>query len=345
MAKKTTILDVAMAADVSIATVSRVLNNPKSVKEATRLRVQQAFDEVGYAVNPASLATAGENKPSQMLEKRAGRPERIVLTIVPDLRNPFYAEVLDGVISNADYHGYETILCRAKMSRYSLKQLERLVNKTNACGVLLMGKVAAPEVLEELNNYVPVVQCTEFEKDCDLPYVSIDDYAAARSVMELLLEKGRKRIALFNGPSQFKYAEERERGYKDALVQAGIAFDESLVTHQPIGEFELAVSNATRLLGCANPPDAVFAVSDVLAVAALRGAYRVGLRVPEDVAIVGFDDTFLSQICDPPLTTVRQRSSQMGSYACDALLALVEGRQLASRQILMDVDLLVREST
>lgn len=342
MAKKATIQDVALAANVSIATVSRVLNNPKAVKGATRMRVQQAFDKVGYAVDPAIIAS-DEDDEAEVAKER--KPENIILTIVPDLRNPFYAEVLDGIISRADYNGYELILSRAKMSRYSLKQLKRLVDKTNACGVLLLGKIASAEDLEALEQYLPVVQCTEFEKNCDLPYVSIDDYGAARSVMDLLLEKGRRRIALLNGPTQFKYAVERERGYNDALAQAGIPVEAGFVIHQSISEFELALSNASRLFARPDRPDAIFAVSDVLAVAAVRAARRAGLRIPEDVAIVGFDDTFLSQMCEPPLTTVRQRSSQMGAYACDTLLDLVKGRQLTSRQILMDVDLLVREST
>lgn len=340
MPKKTTILDVAKAAEVSIATVSRVLNNPQSVKDATRLRVQKAFADVGYAVDPALAAAAPPEK-----EPVARAASKMILTIVPDLSNPFYADVLEGIGSAADYQGYESVIYRVKESRYSLKQLRRLVDKLNVCGVLLLGKVAAPCDLEQLNEYVPVVQCAEFDSACNLPYVSIDDYAAAKTAMKLLIQNGRKRIALANGPQQFKYAMDRERGYYDALREAGLEIDESLVVHQSAIEFELAMSIMTQLVTKEKRLDAVFAVSDVLAVAAIKAANRAGLRVPQDIAVVGFDNTYIAQMCEPALTTVRQRGAQMGSYACEILLDLVHGVTVSHPQILMDVDLLVREST
>lgn len=342
MAKKVTIQDVAKAANVSIATVSRVLNNPQAVKNGTRLRVQQAFGEVGYGVTAPAL-TLPANVPDET--EVQSKPSHTILAILPELRNPFYADVLDGIISKADFRGYETVLYRAKMARYSLEELRELVVASHVCGVLTLGKISTPRDLEELNRYVPVVQCAEFEKECNLPYVSIDDYGAARSVMQLLLEKGRRRIALLNGPLQYKYAVERERGYFDALQEAGIERDDSLVIHQPVSEFDLALSSASRLLNTPERPDAIFAVSDVMAVAAIRAIHRANLRVPEDISVVGFDDTYIAQMCEPSLTTVRQRGSQMGTYAADILLDMVAGVQVANQQILMDVDLLVREST
>ncbi|WP_294498244.1 LacI family DNA-binding transcriptional regulator [uncultured Gemmiger sp.] len=342
MAKKVTIQDVAKAANVSIATVSRVLNNPQAVKNGTRLRVQQAFGEVGYgAAAPSMVLSASAPDETEAQSK----PSHTILAILPELRNPFYADVLDGIISKADFRGYETVLYRAKVARYSLEELRELVEAIHACGVLTLGKISTPKDLEELNRYVPVVQCAEFEKECGLPYVSIDDYGAAKSVMQLLLEKGRRRIALLNGPLQYKYAVERERGYFDALQGAGIERDDSLVIHQPVSEFDLALSSASRLLSLPERPDAIFAVSDVMAVASVRAIHRANLQVPEDIAVVGFDDTYIAQMCEPSLTTVRQRGSQMGAYATEILLDMVAGVQVANQQILMDVDLLVREST
>ena len=135
------------------------------------------------------------------------------------------------------------------------------------------------------------------------------------------------------------------RGEKDALREAGIEIDESLVVHQTAIEYELAMSVMTRLITKENYPDAVFAVSDVLAVAAIKAANRAGLRVPQDIAVVGFDDTYISQMSEPALTTVRQKGKQMGVYACEMLLDLVHGETVSHPQILMDVDLIVREST
>lgn len=345
MAKKVTIQDVAREAEVSIATVSRVLNKPETVKEMTKQRVLAACDKIEYKVPHFAGGSIADEDSQQPLMEYKPKTTRVILTILPELRNPFYADVMDGIISKADFRGYEVVLCRSKTALYSLKNLRRLVEGINACGVLLLGKIATPEVLKELNKYIRIVQCAEFEKESELPYVSIDDYSAARSVMQLLLNKGRKRIALLNGPLQFKFAAERERGYCDALREAGIEPTAELIVWQPVSEFELALSTTTRLLNQPNRPDAIFAVSDVMAVAALHAAHRAGLKVPQDVSIVGFDDTYISQMCQPSLTTVRQRGSQMGAYACEILLDLVNGVQVANQQVLMDVDLLIREST
>lgn len=341
MAKKVTIQDVARVADVSIATVSRVLNNPQAVRNGTRLRVLQAVGEVGYGVTAPSM-TLSASTPDEAGAQ--SEPSRTILAIVPELRNPFYADVLDGIISKADFRGYETMLYRAKMAQYSLKELRELVETIHACGVLTLGKISTPMDLEELNRYVPVVQCAEFEQECELPYVSIDDYGAAKSVVQLLLEKGRRRIALLNGPLRYKYAVERERGYCDALQEAGIELDESLMIHQPVSEFSAALSSASRLLSLPERPDAIFAVSDVMAVAAIRAIHRENLRVPEDISVVGFDDTYIAQMCEPSLTTVRQRGREMGAYATELLLDTVAGVEVTNQQLLMDVDLLVRDS-
>lgn len=345
MAKKATIQDVAKVANVSIATVSRVLNNPQSVKNLTRLRVEQAFHEVGYSAPHFSLAKTAPQETLPVLPESRLASSQVILTILPDMRNPFYVDVMDGIASKADYRGYETVFYRAKTAQYSFKSLKKLVEDTNSCGILLLGRIASPETLQELNQTVPIVQCAEFEMGSDLPYVSIDDYSAARSVMRLLLDKGKRRIALLNGPARFKYATERERSYREALEEAGLPIDTSLIVHQPVSEFDLAFSTASQLLGRPDRPDAIFAVSDVLAVATVRAAHRAGLRIPQDLAVVGFDDTYISQMCDPSLTTVRQRGSQMGAYACEILLDLADGMPVANRQVLMDVDLLVRDST
>lgn len=336
--KKATILDVAKAAEVSTATVSRVLNNPQSVRKITRMRVQQAFAETGYSVNAGPEGSFPG-------EARASRRSHNILTLIPDLRNPFYNDVLDGIRSLAEYEGYVSVLYQPKKSYYTVDQLKRLVDELNACGVLLLGKVAGAADLERLNTYVPVMQCAEFEADSDLPYVSIDDYAAAKTAMGLLLREGHRRIALSNGPLSFKYAVERERAYRDALREAGLPVDERLIVHQPEIEFELAMSNMARLITPEDHPDAVFAVSDIMAIAAVNTAIRVGLRVPEDISVIGFDGTYVSNLCNPPLTVIRQRGLQLGTYACRMLLDLIRGNPISNRHILVEADLVVRGTT
>lgn len=341
MAKKTTILDVAKAADVSIATVSRVLNNPQSVRASTRLRVQKAFSDTGYSLD----ATPAEPEEEPKKERKTEKSNHMLLVIVPDVKNPFYSDVLDGISTEAGYFGYDTILYQVHELRYTYEQLKNLVDALDVCGVLLLGKVARTRDLEQLGEYIPVVQCAEYVKSCSLPYVSIDDYAAAKTAMKLLIRNGRKKIALINGPIQYKYAEDRESAYRDTLQEAGLEVEESFIIHQSASEFDLAVSNVTQMLQKEGRPDAVFAVSDTLAVATVRAAKALGLRVPEDVSVIGFDGTYISNLCDPPLTVVRQPGQQLGTYACEMLVNIIRGTEVSNQHILLNVDLLVREST
>lgn len=340
MAKKATILDVAKAAEVSIATVSRVLNNPESVRTSTRLRVEKAFADTGYTVEPLEQETETVRR-----ERSEVSESRMLLTIIPDIKNPFYSDVMDGITAAAGFQGYDTIMYQVHELRYTFEQLKKLVDSVNVCGVLLLGKVARSHDLQLFSKYIPVVQCAEYVKSCNLPYVSIDDCAATKTAMKLLIQSGHKKIAMMNGPIQYKYAEERERAYRDAIEAAGLEYDEGLVIRQSVNEFELAVSNVSRLLRRNDRPDAIYAVSDTLGVAAVRAAKSLGLRVPEDVAVVGFDGTFVSNLCDPPLTVIRQPGYQLGSYACEMLINMIRGVDVSNPQILLNVELLVREST
>ena len=340
MAKKATILDVAKAAEVSIATVSRVLNNPETVRASTRMRVEKAFADTGYTVEPLDQEA---ETPKQ--ECSAAKESRMLLTIIPDIKNPFYSDLLDGITTAAGYQGYDTILYQMHELRYTFEQMKKLVDSINVCGVLLLGKVARSQELKKLCEYIPVVQCTEYVKDTDTPFVSIDDYVATKTAMKLLLQSGRKRIAMINGPIQYKYAEDRERAFRDAMEQAGLEVDESLVIRQAVFEFELAVSNISRILNRDDHPDAVYAVSDVLAVAAVKAAKAAGLRVPEDLAVIGFDGTYVSQLCDPPLTVIQQPAYQLGYYGCEMLINKIRGVDVSNPQILLNVELLVRGST
>lgn len=340
MAKKATILDVAKAAEVSIATVSRVLNNPGSVRTSTRLRVEKAFADTGYTVEPL------EREVETVKRAHLGESEsRMLLTIIPDIQNPFYSDVIDGISAAARYQGYDTILYQVHELRYTFEQLKMLIDSVNVSGVLLLGKVARSPDLKRLDEYIPVVQCTEYVKNCDIPYVSIDDYAATQTAMKVLLRSGRKRIAIANGPIQYKYAEDREQSFRDAMKQAGLEVNEEFVIRQPVSGFELAVSNISRILNREDRPDAIYAVSDTLGVAAVRAAKAAGLRVPEDVAVVGFDGTFVSQLCDPPLTVIRQPGYQLGCYGCEMLINKIRNADISNPQILLNVELLVREST
>lgn len=345
MTNKTTLMDIAKACDVSIATVSRVLNTPDSVKEETRLRIQQAMDEMGYVAEKTPESKQRERDAAEPASLRTEQSGGVLLTILPEMINPFYGDVVSGIIATADYHGYECVQYCARRPSYSFEQLRDLVDRLHAEGVILLGKITNTRDLERLNDYVPVLQCAEYDAQSKVPYVSIDDYAAAKTAVRMLLQAGHRRIAFANGPLNFKYATERERGYRDALKEAGLTVDERLITHQVTSELEIALAGMQRIITKEDHPDAVFAASDILAVAAVKAADRVGLKIPQEIAVLGFDGTYISNLVTPSLSTVSQRGSQMGAYACDMLITRLEGRQISNPQLIMDVHILVREST
>lgn len=345
MTRKITLLDVAKACEVSIATASRVLNNPESVKMATRQRVLAAMEEMGYTPEKTTEPKQKDVVRQQSPAESHTTDCRAILTILPDMINPFYTDVLKGIMSTADFHGYECIEYCIRKPSYSFEQIMQIVEHLRADGVILLGRIMGTTDLERLSAEIPVVQCAEYDANSTVPYVSIDDYAAAKMAVRLLLQGGHRRIALANGPLNFKYATERERGYCDALREAGLSVEARYITHQVPSDMEIAMAGMQRIITKEDHPDAVFAASDILAVAAVKTADRVGVRVPQDMAVLGFDGTYISNLITPSLSTVSQRGKQMGSYACDMLLDRINGRNISNPQLVMDVELLVREST
>ena len=159
-----------------------------------------------------------------------------------------------------------------------------------------------------------------------------------------MLSKGLRRIALLNGPQRFKYARQRKEGYLSAYKDLGLVPEESLMVTLPDISYAAAFSVMTQLLGCSNPPDSCFAVSDILAAAALKAAKRAGLRVPEDFRIAGFDNTYLSTLCDPAITTVSQPGYQLGFVAGELLMEKIANPEAPPSQILLDTELIIRDS-
>jgi DNA-binding LacI/PurR family transcriptional regulator len=200
-------------------------------------------------------------------------------------------------------------------------------------------------LLEKLNMRCPLVMCSEFCEGCDVSYVSIDDYSAGKNATDYLISIGQKKIALMNSTLENKYARHREEGYLTSLRNAGIEINENWITHVSDVSFNLALTAATHILNSNNRPDAFFAASDIFAAAIIKAAKKMGLSVPQDISVVGFDNTDISIIADPAITTISQPSFQMGYQACDLLLSKMSNPGTPNKQILLDTELIVRGST
>lgn len=175
--------------------------------------------------------------------------------------------------------------------------------------------------------------------------VSINDSSAAVRAVNYLISTGCQKIGLMNCNINFKYAQHREKGYYRALRQAGLTANPDWIVHISTISYQLAYSNALHILSLPDRPDAVFACSDVFALAVVNAAGKLGLKVPDDLSVIGFDNVYLSAMCDPAITTIEQPSFQLGLQACELLLEKIKFPNTPFRQIILDTELIVREST
>ncbi len=326
-----TIQDVAKAAKVSVATVSRVLNNSPSVSEKKQQVVMRAIQELNYQPN--------------LLGRNLRRTEtKMILVLVPTIFNTFYAKVVKGIEDIGNENGYNVMLCNtyAEKNREQvfLKQLKnRLVD-----GIIFMATGLSKEALNEINQHFPIVQCCEYIKGANLSRISIDNYAAAYKAVTHLIRQGRKRIAMISSLNKLASTVEREAGYKKALENAGIAIEPDIILPGDYG-FKSGLRAARQLLTKEFNIDGIFAISDMMAIGAMKTIKENGLSVPEDIAVVGFDDIRYTSMCEPQLTTISQPQYDLGCGAMTLLLKRIQNEKADIEHIVLEHELMIRGST
>lgn len=325
------IAGVAERAGVSVATVSRVLNGHANVRAATRERVMAAVERCGYRVNELArnLRTA---------------ESRLLLTMVPDFGNPFYAEIVRGIDSVARQHGYFMLLCDTGADPGRERSYFDLLRRRRADGAICLDPATVQQALADESVSLPWVACCEFDARVGVPYVGIDNYRAAGDAVRHLLARGHTKIALINSDEHYLYAQQRERGYLDALADAGLTPRDAWRVNLNCLDYEAGARAAAALAQLDDPPTAIFAVSDTLAIGVLNGLRSVGRRVPADIAVVGFDDITLAAQVDPPLTTIAQPMRELGETAARLLLKRLAEPQASVPGVLLPHRLVVRQS-
>lgn len=326
-AGRVTIEDVAARAGVSIATVSRVVNGRYGVSARTIEHVQGVIDELGY-------------ESSLVARSLRSQQTNVVAILVSDIE-PFSAELLKGAARALQDTGYELIVYSGGTSGregWERRSMSRL-SGTLADGIILV----TPTVVEVTANQ-PVVAVDPHVGGSSLPTVTSQNLEGARAATRHLIELGHRRIGFLAGRSDLESARRREAGYRDALAEAGITFDPDLVR---VGGFteESAARPAHELLTLADRPTAVFAANDLSAIQVVRTAGELGLSVPDDVSVVGFDNIPESALTDPPLTTVDQSIQALGQEAIRMLLDLIEHPGAVPAQVTLPTELVVRRST
>jgi LacI family transcriptional regulator len=326
--QRVTIGDVATQAGVSIATVSKVINDRYGVAPDTLTRVKAVIADLGYE---ASLGA----------RSMRSRRTNVIGILVADIE-PFSAELLKGAALAIRETGYELIVYSGSGHGKEHAGWERR-NVSRLSGTLTDGIILVTPTVVDVIDDAPVVIVDPHAGSASLPSVYSDNLAGAVTATEYLIGLGHRRIGFLAGRPDLESARLREQGFRRALAGAGIAFDPALVA---VGEYELATSAeaAHQLLSLDVPPTAIFAANDLSAIQTIDVARSLGLSVPGDVSVIGFDNIPESGLTEPPLTTIDQSIQQMGKEAVRLLVDLLEGTTDRPQQITLPTALVVRQS-
>jgi LacI family transcriptional regulator len=333
--RRLTMRDVADRAGVSLGTVSNVLNRPEVVAGKTRTRVLEAIAETGFVRNNAAR------------QLRAGRGQAIGLVTL-DIDNPFFTEVARGVERAADEAGLLLILCSSGGSREREDRQLGLLEEQRVAGILMspIERNPARSVRDIHARGTPVVLLDRHRSARNWCSAAVNDTNGARLVAEHLVELGHKRIGLINGPVTLKPCAERRSSFVAALSENGLELDPEHDIETSEMTIEAGAAATDRVLEARRSPDALFCTNDLLALGAERVTLARGLRVPDDIAIVGYDDIRFAATSLVPLTTVRNPSFELGYQSTQLLLdEAAEGNRHKHRRLLFEPELVIRTST
>jgi LacI family transcriptional regulator len=330
---RATIRQVAEAAGVSIATVSRVLNGRADVSPETRELVSEVVREHGYTANRSARSLS------------AGRTG-LVGMLVPLVYPAYFSSILSGAAEALHEQDLRLVLSPTDHEHdREVTLLDRLMHGLTDGALIVLPEESSAELERLLNEGYRFVVIDPLEPlDERIPSVSAAHASGADQAMQHLLGLGHRRIAAITGPSGWVATEDRRRGYHAALAAAGILPDPALELESDF-EIQGGMTAAHRLLDLPEPPTAIFAFNDNLAIGVLQAARARGVRVPEDLSVVGFDDVEHATIVTPTLTTVRQPLAEMGRTAVSLLMRLLERQRFETLHVELATRLVVREST
>ncbi len=334
MDRRATLRDVAEKAGVTTATVSYILNEKKSFPDETRQRVMSAIAELGYIPN-LSARTLTQ------------RSSKLIGIVVPQtegsrlmFQNNFYAEILGSIEFHARQNGYHIIISATDANESYL----RLARERNLDGIIVIGMYPDEFYRQMKESHIPIVLVDSYCNDHYYHNIRIDDAYGSYLATRYVLSKGHRNIAFFSGQlKENGVMKKRLAGYRDALSEYGIPFDRRYVFEGKI-DYASGIDAAERLLSSRVPATAVVAAADILAIGAMKGFYERGVRVPEDISVMGFDDLEISQYLAPGLSTIRQEISQKGEKAVELLINNIKEPNLTKQEQILPVKLVERGS-
>ncbi|WP_042146603.1 LacI family DNA-binding transcriptional regulator [Paucisalibacillus sp. EB02] len=323
----TTIREVAKKAGVSVATVSRVINQNGYVKDSTFEKVQEAIKELNY--RPSAIAVSLNNKKTKTIG-----------LILPDITNPFFPELAKAVEEVANNYGYTMILCNSSGTvKNEIDQIELLQSKY-VDGIILASDSFVEKDYKDVNLPMVLLDRGANPKNSS---IRVNNFYGGVLATEHLLEQGCIKIAHLAGPKHVFTGQQRLEGYR-SVVESMKWFDEKLVAYANY-QLDDAITATKELLNKNKGIDGIFAGNDLMAIGCIKAIHSFGLSVPEDIAVIGFDGISLTNMIIPELSTIKQPIYEMGKEATNQIIKEIEGNHKESRDIEFDVTLIQREST
>jgi DNA-binding LacI/PurR family transcriptional regulator len=332
--RHSTIIDVAKKLKISPSTVSRALNDHPDIKDETKEKVRKAAKELRYSPNTIA----------QSLKKSQTRTLGV---LVPEIKHDFFSSAISGIEEVAYHSGYTIILCQSNES------FEREVINTNllihqrVAGVIVsisQNTKSGEHFNDLLRRKIPLVF---FDRACEgvrASRVEIDDYKSAFDAVTYLIERGYKKIAHFAGPKELGICSKRRNGYVDALKKKGLPCLTEFIRYGGLHEQD-GYTSMNYLIESNTIPDAIFAVNDPVAIGAYQRIREAKLKIPDDIAILGFSNNKITSMVDPQMTTVDQPSFEMGRKAAEILINTVENGLTEPENLVLDANLIIRDST
>lgn len=325
----------ATALNVSISTVSRALKNHPDISPEITQKVQQLAKELNYSPNPLAMG---------LLHQKT----KIIGVIVPDLVTHFFSSIISGIESTAKANDYYIVIQSSYESYEKEKECLDNLLKLRVEGIIMC-------ISQQTQDYTHFDRLIEadiplvfFDRVCrpgEVATVVVDNQEAARNITRHFFEQGFRRIAHIAGPAYLNITSERVEGYRQGLAECGLAFDGSLLIYCDLS-IESATAATQQLLSLPKPPDAIFGVNDTIAFAAMKEIKRQKLRIPNDVALVGFTDEFHATVVEPTLTSVTHPTFEMGQEAARLFLEQTSSKnKVMPRQSMLHTQLVIRDSS
>ncbi|MEI7026889.1 LacI family DNA-binding transcriptional regulator [Paenibacillus sp. y28] len=327
-----TIYDVAKEAGVSIATVSKVINQTGRISEKTRQHVQEIMKNLNY--QPSVVASA-------LTKKRT----YTIGLLIPDLANPFFAEIARSVEDRAHELGFNLVICNTDNDLAKEERYTDLLRQKSADGIILATGVRSNTMLKKLMQQKQAIAVIARDMpSLAVDTVLVDDFLGGYLAASHLIELGHRHLAIITENLEVMSSRERLRGCRQALEEAGLVLEDKWVR---VSAFDVqgGKQTAASLLDEEHPPTAIFACNDLLGIGVIQAARERGLTVPRDLSVVGFDNTILATIIDPPLTTVAQPIQELGRQIVDLISQEINGNKGSKQRVVLLPELVIRGST